>query len=254
MMLPCHAVIVTAAGSSTRFNASCGSASGSASGARVKKEFLRIGDEPVLAMALRPFLNVPGLKVVAVTYRHGDMEEVKSIVEPLVDDFRAAGRFPENLPEVLYVKGGSTRRQSVFNALKALDECIFHDDIKLVSIHDGARPFVSTDLVHDCLEAAEAHGGACPCIRVTDTLVRVGEDGLLSSGISRDGVCTVQTPQTFRFPDICSAHLAADPGMDYTDDTGIFMDWGGKVAFVQGDAANRKITYSSDLDASEVVR
>ena len=238
-MSPNHAVIVTAAGSSTRFNASSGSS--------LKKEFLCIGDEPVLAMAIRPFLEVPGLKVVAVTYRDGDLEEVKGIVEPVLRGYKAAS----GLPEVLYVRGGDTRRQSVFNALKALDECIFHDDIGLVSIHDGARPFVSADLVKACLEAAGAHGGACPCIRVTDTLMRVGEDGLLSSGISRDGLCTVQTPQTFRFPDIYKAHIAADAGKGYTDDTGIFMDWGGKVAFVQGEASNRKITYSSDLKASE---
>ena len=228
-----HAVIVTAAGSSTRFNASSGSS--------VKKEFLRIGDDPVLTMAIRPFLEVPGLKVVAVTYRDGDLEEVKGIVEPVL----------HGVP-VLYVKGGDTRRQSVFNALKALDECEFHDDIGIVSIHDGARPFVSPDLVKACLEAAEVNGGACPCIRVTDTLMRVGEDGLLSSGVSREGLCAVQTPQAFRFPDIYKAHVAADAGKGYTDDTGIFLDWGGKVAFVQGEAANRKITYSSDLKAPEV--
>lgn len=231
-----HAVIVTAAGSSTRFNASSGSS--------VKKEFLRIGDDPVLAMAIRPFLEVPGLKVVAVTYRDGDLEEVKGIVEPVLGGHGDVS--------VLFVKGGNTRRQSVFNALEALEECEFHDDIKLVSIHDGARPFVSAGLVKACLEAAEAHGGACPCIRVTDTLMRVGEDGLLSSDISREGLCTVQTPQTFRFPDIYEAHVAADTGKGYTDDTGIFMDWGGKVAFVQGEVSNRKITYSSDLKISEV--
>lgn len=238
-MSPCHAVIVTAAGSSTRFNAS-------SSGAPVKKEFVSIGNEPVLAMAIRPFLEVPGLKVVAVTYRDGDLDAVKGITGPVLSD--------RSDVEVLYVKGGDTRRRSVFNALQALYDCRFRDDIGLVSIHDGARPFVSASLVRACLDAAEAHGGACPCIRVTDTLVKVGDDGLLSCGISREGVCTVQTPQTFRFPDIYRAHLEADAGRDYTDDTGIFMDWGGKVAFVQGEAANRKITYSSDLKASEVVR
>ena len=238
-MSPCHAVIVTAAGSSARFNAS----SGSSSGSPLKKEFLCIAGEPILAMAIRPFLEVPGLKVVAVTYRDGDLEEVKGIVGPVLK-----GSGPV---EVLYVKGGDTRRQSVFNALRALDECSFHDDIEIVSIHDGARPFVSKALVSACMEAACQHGGACPCIRVTDTLVKVGEDGLLSSGISREGVCTVQTPQTFRFPDIYKAHLAADAGKAYTDDTGIFMDWGGKVAFVQGESSNRKITYTSDLKTAE---
>ena len=233
MMPRCHAVIVTAAGSSTRFNASSGSS--------VKKEFLSIGSEPILAMAIRPFMDVPGLCVIAVTYRDGDLDEVKAIVEPL-----KAGK---DEPEIIYVKGGSTRQESVFNALKALYESRKSSDIKLVSIHDGARPFVSTDLVKACLDAAQAHGGACPCIRVTDTLVRVDEDGLMCARIDRSGVCTVQTPQTFRFPDIWHAHEAARPDAGYTDDTGIFMDWGGKVAFVQGSADNRKITYASDLGA-----
>jgi len=238
-----HAVIVTAAGSSTRFNASSCSSPDSFPPSPLKKEFLCIDNEPILAMAVRPFLSIPDLKVVAVTCRDGDRDEVKGIVEPVLSGCAGV--------EVLYVKGGDTRRQSVFNALKALYECRFHDEIEIVSIHDGARPFVSTALASACLDAACVYGGACPCIRVTDTLVKVGEDGLLSSGISREGVCTVQTPQTFRFPDIYRAHLAADPGREYTDDTGIFMDWGGKVAFVQGEASNRKITYSSDLKTVE---
>ena len=230
-MSSCHAVIVTAAGSSRRFNESCDSA--------VKKEFLTIGGEPILAMAIRPFLQVTGTGVLAVTYRDGDLEVVRDIVSGLTELNSGI--------EVLFVKGGATRQESVFNALKALTECKKCNDIKMVSIHDGARPFVTSDLVKACLDAADVHGGACPCIRITDTIVKVGEDGLLCGRLSRDGVCTVQTPQTFRFPDIYEAHLAAKSGKSYTDDTEIFMDWGGKVAFVQGSAGNRKITYSTDL-------
>ena len=72
MMSSCHAVIVTAAGSSRRFNESCDSA--------VKKEFLTIGGEPILAMAIRPFLQVPVTGVLAVIYRDGDLEVVRDIV------------------------------------------------------------------------------------------------------------------------------------------------------------------------------
>lgn len=233
MMPSCHAVIVTAAGSSRRFNESSDSAS------QVKKEFLTIGNEPILALAIRPFLSVPGLGVLAVTYRDGDLDEVKAIVCGM-------SGLPEGV-DVLLVKGGATRQESVFNALKALSECKKSSEIALVSIHDGARPFVTSDLVNACLEAADKHGGACPCIRVTDTIVKVDQDGLLCGRLSREGVCTVQTPQTFRFPDIYRAHLEAKAGKSYTDDTEIFMDWGGKVAFVQGDSCNRKITYSTDL-------
>ena len=227
------AVIVTAAGSSRRFNPNPESS--------VKKEFLAIDSLPVLCRAIRPFLQASDLSVLAVTYREGELEEVRKLVlqTPGIED-------NPNL-EILFVVGGATRQESVFNGLKAINECKKHADISLVGIHDGARPFVGFDLIKACFSAAEKVGGSCPCIRMTDTMVRVDDSGLIDGRLSREGVCTVQTPQCFRFPDILKAHEAADPNKAYTDDTEIFMDWGGKVAFVQGSADNRKITYASDL-------
>ncbi len=225
-----HAVIVTAAGSSRRFN-------GPNQTSR-KKEFLTIAGEPVLCRAIRPFLETEGLVALVVTYRKGDLDEVREIVSKL--DLSGV--------TTLFVEGGETRQASVFNGLRALYERRNEFDISIVSIHDGARPFISENkLVKSCLDMAEAVGGACPCLRVTDTIVKVGEDGLLCGRLSRDGVCTVQTPQTFRFPDIYLAHCSARADKAYTDDTEIFMDWGGKVGFVQGDPKNRKITFASDL-------
>lgn len=221
-----HAVIITAAGSSQRFNAS--------SDSKIKKEYAKIGSESVLAHAVMPFITVPGLAAIVVTYRKGELEMAKKAVGDIGFD-------------VTFVEGGETRQESVFNALKYLYEKRNELNIDIVSIHDGARPFVSSALIQACLDAASSFGGACPCLRITDTIVRVGEDGLLSERISRDGVCTVQTPQTFRFPDIYNAHLKVDKNKAYTDDTEIFMDFGGKVRFVHGDASNRKITFASDL-------
>ena len=234
------AVIVTAAGSSRRFNSS--------KDGSLKKEFLAIDSLPVLCRAIRPFLKASDLGVLAVTYREGELEEVRKLVlqTPGIED----------LPDldIFFVLGGATRQESVFNGLKAINECKKHNDITIVGIHDGARPFVGYDLIKACFSAAEKVGGSCPCIRATDTMVHVNNEGLVDGRLSRDGVCTVQTPQCFRFPDILKAHEAAMPGKAYTDDTEIFMDWGGKVAFVQGNPQNRKITYASDLGADDAVR
>ena len=234
------AVIVTAAGSSRRFNSS--------QDGSLKKEFLSIDSLPVLCRAIRPFLQVPDLAVLAVTYREGELEEVRKLVlqTPGIEDL-------PNL-EVLFVLGGATRQESVFNGLKAISGCKKHSDIAVIGIHDGARPFADVALIKACFSAAEEVGGSCPCIRMTDTLVHVGAEGILDGRLSRDGVCAVQTPQCFRFPDILRAHEAAIPGKAYTDDTEIFMDWGGKVAFVQGNPQNRKITYASDLGSDDALR
>ena len=227
------AVLITAAGSSRRFNSS--------SENNVKKEFLCIDALPVLCRAIRPFLQLGDLAVLAITYREGELEAVRDMV------FRTPGIEDLNDLEVLFVKGGATRQESVFNGLKAINSCKNHSGIEIIGIHDGARPFVDFPLISACFEAAQRVGGSCPCIRATDTLVHVDADNLLDGRIPREGVCTVQTPQCFRFPDILRAHEAADPKKAYTDDTEIFMDWGGKVAFVQGNPKNRKITYATDL-------
>ena len=226
------AVIVTAAGSSRRFNSS--------SEASVKKEFLSIDSVPVLCRAIRPFLGISDLAVLVVTYREGELEEVRKLV------LQTPGLEERPDLEVLFVVGGATRQESVFNGLKAIDSCKKHNDIEIVGIHDGARPFVDKALIEECFATASKVGGSCPCIRMTDTLVRVDEAGLFSERLSREGICTVQTPQCFRFPDILRAHEAAI-GKAYTDDTQVFTEWGGRVAFVQGKPSNRKITYASDL-------
>ena len=90
---------------------------------------------------------------------------------------------------------------------------------------------------------------------VSDTLVKVSE-GFFSSRLDRAGVCGVQTPQTFRFPDIYEAHVKArglvegvgKVGSAFTDDTQIFMEFGGRVAAVTGSQKNTKITYRDDLE------
>lgn len=216
--------IITAAGSSRRFNMS--------SGSNLKKEFMAVGSSSVLGCAVKPFLQIDGLVSLVVTYREGELEATRKLLSDIDYD-------------IVFVQGGATRQQSVFNALEYLYES--KADIDIVSIHDGARPFITKDLIESCLRTAAGVGGSCPCIRMTDTLVKVNEEGVLCDRIARDGVCTVQTPQVFRFPEIYNAHLIAKADKAYTDDTEIFMDAGGKVGFVQGDPENRKITYASDL-------
>ena len=224
-----HAVIVTAAGSSRRFN--------SQSSSNVKKEFLTVDGESVLCRSIRPFLQTEGICALVVTYRKDDFQTVRDLVSTL----------DTSGVKVILAEGGDTRQQSVFNGLKALYEIREELDISVVSIHDGARPYLDSALVRACIEEAERTGGACPCLPVTDTIVRIGKDGLMEKALDRESLRTVQTPQAFRFPDIYLAHLEAQGEAQFTDDTQIFIRRGGKVACVPGSAENRKITFAGDI-------
>lgn len=222
-----HAVIVTAAGTSCRFNENSNSSQ--------KKEFCKIDNDSVLYKAVEPFLKVDGLCSVVITYKAGTLEETKKAVEKLSECKGIS---------IAFVEGGATRQKSVFNALKSLEKT----DIDYVSIHDGARPFVTTELIERTLAQAERSGASAPVLKVSDTLVRTDENGMLCGKVDRTGVARIQTPQIFKFPDILDAHKEAlKSGKTYTDDTWVFIDYGREVATVDGDENNIKITYRKDL-------
>lgn len=227
-----HAVIVTAAGSSCRFNEH--------SEKSQKKEFISLEGHTVLYRAVEPFTEVDGLCAIAITYRKNTLEETEKALEDLTSQI--------SVP-VLFVEGGETRQRSVFNALKALYEKNGELQIDYVSIHDGARPFVTKQLIGFTLAAALQYGAAAPAVSVNDTLIRTDGEGFICGRLDRTNVCRIQTPQIFRFPDILEAHVAAAENGEkkYTDDTEIYTDYGRKVAIVEGSPDNIKITFRKDL-------
>ena len=231
MGFPLHAVVVTAAGSRIRFN------DDSADEQPVKKEFLSIDGHTVLYRAVRSFLEVPGCCMVIVTCSEGMSEETGVALEDLVH---------QNDVPIMITPGGGTRQESVHKALEQL--AIMDVPISYVAIHDGARPWVSTDLIINTLATATVFGGAAPAIPVADALKRIDGNGVIVDHIGRSGTVAIQTPQTFRFPQILEAHRAAtQSGKVYIDDTEIFADFGGSVGISEGDPENRKVTWQRDI-------
>lgn len=226
-----HAVIVTAAGSSCRFNEN--------SEKSQKKEFIELNGKTILYWAVKPFTEVEGLRAVVITYQKGTLQETLEAIGEL--------RNETGVPFIL-VEGGNTRQESVFNALRKLYENNGSLNIDYVSIHDGARPFVKKYLVEYNLDSAVKNGASAPALSVSDTLVRSDENGFVCETLDRSLVYRIQTPQTFKFPEIYEAHYAAsNTGKKYTDDTAIYRDFGKAVALVEGDPENIKITYRKDL-------
>ena len=236
MSFPSHGVVITAAGTSSRFNASRQTIQ--------KKEFLLLDDRSVLYHASAPYFNLPGLKIVVVTHGEGQREETESALDNLM--------FASSVP-VLLVQGGATRQESVRLGLEAM-----HREgpvVDYVLIHDGARPWVSEQTIIFTLAMATVFGGAAPVLHIHDAVKRVNEEGLVTEHIDRSAMVTIQTPQAFRFPMILEAHRnAISSGKRYVDDTEIFTDFGGIVGTCEGDARNRKITIEHDLIIAEVTQ
>lgn len=232
MQFPPFSLIVTAAGTSERFRNS------SPDGTTGKKEFALLDDRTVLYHALLPFTSVPSLKQIIVTYPEGMKDECELALDNLLYAFQVP---------VSLVPGGKDRQESVRNALEHLGG--YENAGEYVAIHDGARPFVSLELIIRTIATATVVGGAIPGVTIHDAVKRVDEGGFIVGGVDRTGLTAVQTPQVFRFPDILTCHqAAADAKKTYIDDSEIFTDHGYQVAICEGDPDNFKITTKEDLD------
>ena len=139
------------------------------------------------------------------------------------------------------VTGGSTRQQSVRNALEALG-----DDAPCVLIHDAARPDLPYSVTTRLLAALADHGGAIPVLPVVDSLA-LDRDGIMQGSADRDALRRVQTPQAFRREAILAAHRAWQGEAGAGDDAQVLRAHGGEVALVEGDERLAKLTFAGDF-------
>ncbi|MEZ5685988.1 MAG: bifunctional 2-C-methyl-D-erythritol 4-phosphate cytidylyltransferase/2-C-methyl-D-erythritol 2,4-cyclodiphosphate synthase [Paracoccaceae bacterium] len=207
------AAIIVAAGRGTR------------AGGAEPKQWQMLRGRPVLAHTVAGFAGMARVVVVL----HPD------------DMLRGAQLFGGT---VTLIAGGTSRAQSVRNALEALEGA----GIERVLIHDGARPLVTPDLIGRVLDALETSEAAAPALPVSDALWR-GEDGLVSGTPSREGLWRAQTPQGFRFAPILAAHRAHPGGA--ADDVEVARAAGMAVRIVPGSERNLKITYAEDFRRAE---
>ncbi|NLZ76531.1 MAG: 2-C-methyl-D-erythritol 4-phosphate cytidylyltransferase [Spirochaetales bacterium] len=233
MAIPSHAVIVTAAGSSDRFNEN--------RELGVKKEYLALDEHTVLYRSVRPFLGIPNCRAIIVTHPEGMEDQCAVALEDLLE---------QNLVPIILAKGGKNRQESVLNGLELLSTLSL--SIEYVAIHDGARPYVSEELIITTLATATVFGGAVPALPATDAIKTIDEHGRIVGHGDRKQTVGVQTPQIFRYPEILEAHRrAAGTTNTYIDDTEIFTDYNQRVGICEGERTNIKITYLSDIPDAE---
>ena len=146
-----------------------------------------------------------------------------------------------NFKKVKIVKGGDTRQKSVFNGLKACDNPDY------VLIHDAARPFVTRDVIINCLNKAKETGASIVAVKTIDTIKIVDENGIITSTPDRATLWNAQTPQIFRYDLILSLHEKYSD-LNFTDDSLLFEKAGLPVAISQGDYSNIKITTIQDVE------
>ncbi len=194
------------------------------------KQFTRVAGRTLLYHACSPFLKtkeVEGLVVVVPRGRSGEVTE-----EMFDCDARKL---------LSVVVGGKTRHESSRRGLAALPQAC-----EIVLIHDAARPFASPALIRRVIEAAREYGAAVPTVPVKDSTVETDSQGGVKRYLPRDGLRAVQTPQGFA-KSVLEEAFAKIGIEDHPDDAGVVLAAGRKVALVEGEEQNQKITSHLDL-------
>lgn len=205
-------------------------------GADIPKQFLPIGGKPVLMRTIERFRE----------YRR-DLSIILVLPEAQQAYWKElCTEYGFDIPHRL-ANGGSTRFESSKNGIAAIPK----GEEGFVAIHDGVRPFVSTDTIARCFEAVEESYAVIPVMPVTDTLRYIDRQGG-GKNVLRSDYRTVQTPQVF---DLALLRRAfGRPYQDsFTDDASVVEGLGCPVAMVEGNRENIKITTPFDIAVAETL-
>ena len=203
------------------------------------KQFLQLGDVPLLIHALRVFESSRTITEIVVVV---PQDAVEYCQEELLPQFA--------LSKVSMVTVGGARRQdSVWNGLQAVDA-----RTKIVIVHDAVRPFVTGAMVEQVVESAGTHGAAIAAIPLHDTVKRVAPDGMIETTLDRQRLWSAQTPQAFKIELLREAHQSSrQTGVEATDDAFLVEQIGHRVAIVNGSPDNIKVTRPEDLVMGEAI-
>lgn len=218
------AVVIAAAGSSTRM------------GGGESKALLPLCGAPVLEHSIRLFSASPAVSAIVIAARAADMAAISHICL--------------SYPKARAVLGGDDRTASVAAALNALDDpALTH-----IAVHDAARPLLHPDDWLSLLAAAE--GGAealLPAAPLVDSIKQV-ENSQVLSGLDRTALAAAQTPQLFTASLLRQAYAAAESaGISATDDVELAQRLGCPVRVVWTRHENFKLTFPTDLARAEQV-
>ena len=208
-------------------------------GASINKQYLQLNGLPILARTISVFEQSPLIDSVYLVIPADEIQYCqKHVVEAC--GFKKI---------VAIVPGGAERQNSVMNGLNAMRYHVSDNDIVL--IHDGARPLVTENVLRESINTAHIHGAAVVAVPVKDTIKMVSNN-IVDSTPQRKSLWQAQTPQTFRFGTILTAHQSAETNhFSGTDDASLVEQFGGKVHIIPGDYRNIKITTPEDLVLAE---
>jgi 2-C-methyl-D-erythritol 4-phosphate cytidylyltransferase len=203
------------------------------------KQFLELGDKPVIIHTIEKFVVHPGFEKVLVLAPQAWVSYTRDIVRKMIPLHE----------KIVVLAGGSTRNETIMNAIRYIEEQGNLDDETIIVTHDSVRPFVTHRILDENIEAAKQYGACDTVIPATDTIVESLDNTRITDIPNRKFMYQGQTPQSFRAKRLKEIYgaLTEEEKAVLTDACKILVLKGEHVHLVQGEEFNIKITYPYDL-------
>ena len=212
--------------------------SGKRMGADRNKLLLQVRSKPLIAWTLLAAEAASSISWIGIVSQPPDWDDFKSIIADL-----------KLKKTIVFIPGGSTRQESVYNGLQALPT-----NAGQVLIHDGARCLATPDLFNACSEAILHCYGLIAAVPVKDTIKVVDDNDIIKSTPERKQLWAAQTPQGFDVKLLKQCHAeGVRQGWEVTDDAALFEKCGIEVRIVPGEETNLKMTTPQDLAIAEFI-
>ena len=208
-------------------------------GKAVAKQFLPLGDKPMLAHTLLVFQRSSVIDEIIPILSEEDMENcLRDVIE----------QYHITKVKTLVV-GGKERQDSVANGLQKLEK-----DALIIMVHDGVRPFVTNEMIKESIEFAKKGECIVVGVPIKDTIKEVDDKRIVRNTLERSRLWAIQTPQTFPVKILKRAYEESYKCNAYgTDDATLVERVGGKVRVIMGSYDNIKITTPEDLILAEEI-
>ena len=216
---------------------------GSRMGNEKPKQYINIGDKPVILHTIEKFCLCPEFKEILVLCPGDWVEYTKGLVNKHIDSSSS----------INVIAGGTTRNETIMNAISYIEAAGNLNEETIIVTHDAVRPFVTYRIIMDNIKAAKEYGACDTVVPATDTIVESMDGGTISAIPDRSKLYQGQTPQSFKALKLKNLYESlTDEEKDIlTDAAKIFIMKGEKVYLVKGENSNMKITYPYDLTVAE---
>ena len=214
-------------------------------GTDTPKQFLTLGDKPVIIHTIEKFVINSKFDKILVLSPQNFINHTNNLINEYFGE--------DN--NIVVLKGGDTRNDTIINSIDYIKENFDIDDDAIIVTHDSVRPFVTHRIIEDNINAAIEFGACDTVVPATDTIVESVDGEIIKDIPLRDNFYQGQTPQSFKINKLYELinSLSDNETNILTDACKIFVLKGEDVHLVEGEITNIKITYPYDLKLANTI-